>query len=113
MGKPKSLIQKNKECFFQDCTCGGRLELHHVFFGSGRRKISDREGLVVYLCYEHHQGTNGVHGKNGDELNYTLKEVAQEAWEEKYMETYPYKNHAKDAAREAFIKMMGRNYLDD
>ena len=42
-----------------------------------------------------------------------LKKIAQEAWESKYIEEYPYKNHAKEAAREAWIRMMGMNYLDD
>ena len=81
------------------------------FFGRGRRKISDREGLIVYLCPYCHRGDKGVHGKNGAKLNYTLKEVAQEAWEDNYKKSYPYKNHADEAAREAFIRMMGRNYL--
>lgn len=96
-------------CFVCDTKCV--TELHHVFFGRGRRKISDREGLVVYLCPLCHRGTNGVHGKNGYKLNITLKEIAQETWEEKYKETYPFKNHADEAAREAFIRMMGRNWL--
>ena len=93
--------------------CGreGYTELHHCFFGGGRRKIADREGLTCYLCPDCHRGTNGVHGKNGERLNYSLKEIAQEAWEAKFKESYPYENHADDAAREAFIRMMGRNYL--
>ena len=110
--KNKSIIQKDcTVCFFKDCTCSGNIEEHHVFFGRGRRKISDREGLAVYLCHEHHQGTNGVHGKNGKLINYTLKEIAQEEWERRYIEEYPYENHAEEAAREAFIRMMERNYL--
>ena len=95
-------------CFICGKVCA--THYHHIFFGKNR-KIADREGLTVYLCYECHEGTNGVHGKNGHALDYTLKEMAQEAWELKYKETYPYKNHADDAAREAFIRMIGRNYL--
>lgn len=93
------------------CGTAGHTELHHIFFGTGRRKISDREGLVVWLCPECHKGTYGVHGKHGNKINYTLKEIAQEAWEENYKKSYPYKNHAEEAAREAFIRMMGKNYL--
>ena len=106
----ESILKTDKnECF----VCGkiGRMECHHIFFGSGRRPISDREGLIVYLCPNCHKGDQGVHGKQGSKLNYTLKEIAQEAWEAKYKETYPYVNHAEEAAREAFIRMMGRNYL--
>lgn len=95
-------------CFW--CGAIGQTHLHHIFFGKNR-KIADREGLTCYLCYECHEGTNGVHGKNGKELNYTLKEMAQEAWELKYKETYPYKNHADEAAREAFRRLMGASYL--
>lgn len=93
--------------------CGriGRTHLHHIFYGQKQHKIADKEGLTVYLCPECHEGTNGVHGKNGAKLNFTLKEIAQEAWEAKYKESYPYKNHAEEAAREAFIRMMGKNYL--
>lgn len=97
------------ECF----VCGTRCptEVHHVFFGRGRRRISDREGLIVHLCPYCHRGTEGVHGRDGEKLNYMLKEVAQEAWEDNYKKDYPYKNHADEAAREAFIRMMGKNYL--
>ena len=110
----KSIIQYDKTfCFCQDETCGGILEEHHCVYGRGRKKISDKEGLVVYLCSIHHRGTNGVHGKNGAELSLKLKKIAQEAWESKYIEEYPYKNHAKEAAREAWIRMMDMNYLDD
>lgn len=96
-------------CFVCGRTC--RTHLHHIFFGQKQRKISDREGLIVYLCPECHEGTDGVHGKNGSKLNFMLKEIAQEAWEDSYKATYPYKNHAEEAAREAFIRMMGKNYL--
>lgn len=110
--KHKSIIQQDSTvCFLLDCTCFGGIEEHHVIFGHGKRKIADREGLVVYLCYNHHQGTDGVHGKNGHPLDVMLKEIAQEEWERKFIEEYPYENHAEEAAREAFIRLFGRNYL--
>lgn len=95
-------------CFVCGRQC--KTHLHHIFYGKNR-KIADREGLTCYLCPECHEGTEGVHGKNGSALNYTLKELAQEAWELKFKESYPYENHADEAAREAFIRMIGRNYL--
>ena len=103
------LTTKKGECY----VCGriGFTELHHIYYGQKQRRISDREGLVVYLCPECHKGTRGVHGRDGAQLGYSLKEIAQEAWEMKYKEAYPYKNHAEEAAREAFIRMMGKNYL--
>lgn len=96
-------------CFVCGRIC--RTHLHHIFFGAKQRKIADREGLTCYLCPDCHEGTEGVHGKNGGPLNYSLKEIAQEEWERRYKENYPYKNHADECAREAFIRMMGRNYL--
>jgi hypothetical protein len=44
---------------------------------------------------EHHRGTNGVHGKNGHELDIRLKQLGQEV----------FNNDPK------FIKIFGRNYL--
>ena len=112
--KIKSIIQTDtSECFCRDENCWGRLEVHHIFNGHARRKIADREGLVVVLCYQHHQGTNGVHGKNGEGLNAALQELAQEEWEANFIRNYPYKNHAKEAAREAWIRMMSKNYIYD
>lgn len=114
MAKRISILQEDMTvCFCRDASCSGSLELHHIVYGRGRRKISDKEGLVVMLCANHHRGTNGVHGKNGEALGYSLKELAQEEWELRFKEKYPYKNHADEAAREAWIRMMGRNYINE
>lgn len=114
MRKVKSIIQGDlTRCFFWDDKdpCDGVLEAHHVVYGYGRRKISDREGLIVMLCQKHHRGTNGVHENDVNKRGLKLKKIAQETWEAKFIEEYPYENHAEDAAREAWIKMMGCNYL--
>ena len=93
----KSIIQKNKQCF----VCGKtyNLHLHHIFFGKNR-KNSDKDGLTVYLCYEDHEGTNGVHGKNGHNLDIKLKELAEKTWCEYYNKT-----------PEDFRERYGRNFL--
>ncbi len=70
------------------------LEKHHVF-GGPRRDISEREGLFVWLCYEHHRGNNSVHMKA--ELSERVKRIAQMKWEE---------NHT----REEWMALMGKNY---
>lgn len=67
-------------------------------FGTANRKVSDKNGFTVYLCQYHHEGTYGVHGKYGDELNRELKEVCQKKFEE---------NHT----REEFIKLIGKSCL--
>ena len=68
-------------------------------FGKNRKK-ADEDGLTVYLCYEHHEGTNGVHGKKGKPLNEKLKKIAQKRWLEYYNKT-----------TDDWIKRYGRDYL--
>lgn len=94
----KSLINNNKECYV--CHKKTNLHLHHIMFGKNRKK-ADEDGLVVYLCYDHHEGINGVHGKNGHDLDLRLKQYAEARWLECY-----------NASVNDFIKRYGRNYLD-
>lgn len=93
-----SIISNRKECFI----CGKKtnLHLHHIIFGKNRKK-ADQDGLVVYLCYEHHEGTNGVHGKNGHALDMILKKEAEIKWLENTGKTV-----------DDFIERYGKNYLD-
>jgi hypothetical protein len=66
-----SILQDKKECF--RCHNADQLEIHHIFFGNANRKLSERDGLKVYLCAKHHRGVYGVHGKYGKDLNLYLK----------------------------------------
>jgi len=93
----KSIIQKNKECY----VCGSKqyLHLHHILFGRNRKKC-DEDGLTVYLCYYHHESSDGVHGKNGHDLDLQLKKVAEEFWLNKNNKTI-----------NDFIARYGKNYL--
>ena len=90
-----SIIQNKKECYF----CGNQigLESHHCILGKNRQN-AEKYGLKVWLCYEHHRGTNGVHGKNGNQLQNKLKIIAQK----KFEEVYPNKN---------FLDIFKINYL--
>lgn len=92
----KSILQTKKECFI--CSKKTALHDHHIYFGTARRKISEKNGFKVWLCYDHHEGTFGVHGKKGYELDKYLKRVCQL----KYEETH---------TREEFIKLIGKSYL--
>lgn len=92
-----SIIQTNKKCI--ECGSVFNLHLHHVFFGKNR-KNSDDDGLVVWLCYEHHEGTNGVHGKNGHELDIKLKRIAESVWCDYYGKT-----------KQDFLDRYHKNYL--
>lgn len=90
-----SIIQDKKECI----VCGSwNVEDHHIFFGTAKRKLSEKYGLKVWLCPTHHRGTQGIHGKDGHKLDMELKQLGQKAFEWKH-------------TREEFIERFGRNYL--
>ena len=91
----KSILQNKKQCIIcHNCN----IEEHHVFFGTANRKFSEKYGLKVYLCPEHHRGTKGVHGRDGKTLDTYLKELAQSKFEEK-------------ESREKFRQIFGISYL--
>lgn len=94
----KSIIQNKKQCFI--CYKPNGLHDHHIYFGVGRRRISEKHGFKVWLCPEHHQGTFGVHGCRGHKLDVFLKQTCQR----KYEETH---------SRDDFIKLIGRNYIEE
>ena len=72
-------------------------EEHHVLYGMGNnRMLSEKYGLKVYLCAEHHRGNTGVHFNKA--LDNYLKRMAQIKFEEVY----------KD---EDFRKVFGKNYV--
>ena len=94
----KSILQDKKECYI--CGLYYPVEEHHIYFGANR-KISEQQGFKVWLCAEHHRGTIGVHGKYGHALDIRLKQEC----ERKYINL----GHTK----EEFIKLIGKNYLDN
>ena len=94
----KSMIQNRKACFI--CSKQYGLHDHHIYFGIGRRSISEKNGFKVWLCQEHHTGSTGVHGKHGHDIDLFLKQECQR----KYEETH---------SREDFISLIGRNYLEE
>lgn len=62
----KSILQKDKECYlcrrFYNLRTTRGLEEHHILFGRGRRELSERYGLKVWLCHNHHNEPHmGVH----------------------------------------------------
>lgn len=92
----KSILQKEKVCYF--CGTTHDLHEHHIYFGHGKRKISERNGFKVWLCAPHHNMSGfGVHFDRKKDL--LLKRVCQRKYEE---------NHT----RAEFMEMIGRNYLE-
>lgn len=93
MAKGK-LIDDMEHCLI----CGSPyIQIHHVFYGTANRKISDKYGYVVPLCQEHHTGQNGVHFNPKFDLY--LKKLAQKRFEE------------TEGDRKRFIEVFGKNYL--
>ena len=91
----KSIIQSEKECF----VCGTTYNLHdhHIIYGTSNRKQSEKYGLKVWLCQEHHTGNAGVHFNR--DLDLHLKKLAQEHFE------------AEFGANTSFREVFGKNYL--
>lgn len=78
-----------------------QLDRHHIFGGS-RRKLSEKYGLVVYLCHErcHIYGKYSVH-QNAEIMDYLHKYGQRKAMLE------------QGWSKEDFMKIFGANYLDD
>ena len=93
MKPTKSIIQTEKVCFLCGCCQEELLSEHHVY-GGGRRTISEKLGLKVWLCYICHRL---IHDNNKQELE--LKRYAQRVFE------------SKGNSRETFIKYIGKSYL--
>lgn len=95
----------NNMCHF----CGRYVEIphkHHIF-GAANRKFSEKYGLWVYLCPEHHNmSKHSVHRDKEIMEEYHIK--GQKAFEKWFRET---KMASEDEARKEFMRIFGRNYL--
>ena len=123
----KSILQQDETvCYL----CGWRegeryqaMHWHHIFYGrtnnknAGLKANSEKYGLMVRICgYACHEyGPNAVH-KN-KEVDRTLKEEAQRAFEKTYAEEfkdckfYNGSTLAFKGARAKFRELLGKNYL--
>lgn len=100
---PKSILQeKNGICFLCSVLEGDTrqqsgLHKHHVFFGSANRRMSEEDGLYIYLCMRHHEiGPDAVHKDKGSRVMTQI--YAQEVYE-------------KTHTREEFVERYGRSYI--
>ena len=69
-------------------------------FGSGNRKLSIEDGLVIPLCKAQHHCGNLIGIHKDKDLNIKWKKIAQKRWQEFYGKT-----------KEDFIKRYGISYL--
>ena len=73
------------------------LQEHHAIPGTANRKLSERYGLKVYLCRQHH--TDGPEAVHNNAVHMRLvKKKAQEAFEEIH-------------SRKEWMEAFGKNYL--
>ena len=91
----KSILQQGEpRCFF--CGRMDGLERHHCLGGVANRPLSEKFGLWVWLCYEHHTGTDGA--QYAKEKNMELKQLAQIAFEARH-------------SRAEWMEVFRKNYL--
>ena len=77
----------------------GGLQCHHIYYGTGRKPVSDANGFWVWLLpYWHNQSNKAVHCRDGAALDLELKQDCQRKFEETH-------------TREEFITLIGRSYL--
>lgn len=81
--------------------CLDPLERHHIF-GGGRRKLSEKYGLVVYLCGSrcHREGKYSAH-QNAEIADYLHRFGQKKAMRE------------QGWTAEEFREVFGANYLND
>lgn len=85
-----------EHCF----VCGSNVvAIHHVLYGKGRRKKSERYGFLIPLHPRWHTETNDAIHKGNKELDLKLKRLAQTYYEQNI------------GTRTDFIVEFGRSYL--
>lgn len=99
----KSIIQTNHDyCFLCNLLEGdgsrrNGLEEHHVIYGRANKQLSEKYGLKIYICHQHHtEGPKAVH--NNKEIRRMTEAIAQKKFNEVFTE-------------EDFTKIFGKNYL--
>lgn len=96
----KSIMEESgtRRCYACGCyATQGYLHEHHIF-GGANRKLSEKYGLKVHLCYVcHEDNERGVHGRNTI-LRNQLHREGQQAFE-------------REHTREEFMEIFGKNYL--
>ena len=69
-------------CYFCERT---PVEIHHIIFRSEcSKEITEKYGMVIPLCHEHHLGNNSPHRNRNADLY--LKGLATRLFKEKYPE---------------------------
>lgn len=94
----KSVLTDDLEhCYI---TRSSRVAIHHVFPGTGRRKLCEEYGFIVPLDPDlHNMSRESVHNNPNTGLDLQLKQECQRYFE------------AHCGSRKKFIETFGRSYL--
>lgn len=87
--RQKVYNRANRSC--EICGSKSGLQIHHIVKRSQTGK-DDLDNLIL-LCWQHHHGTKGVHGRDGHALDLRLKLQLQEklfdkGWSEREVREY-------------------------
>ena len=63
----------SKEGTCQNCYSYGMVELHHIIKKSQASFLRDCELNFIHLCPNCHRGTFGVHGREGNKLDFKIR----------------------------------------
>jgi hypothetical protein len=96
--RAESILQTGKKCYITGRT--DNLDCHHVYEGTGRRKMSDENGFWVWLTHDLHNGNDpmAVHNNPMQGYDLMLKQEAQRRFEE-------------DHTRAEFMELVKKSYL--
>ena len=102
----KSILDTQKGVCFM-CGKYGPTEKHHIMQGTANRKLSEQDGLWVYLCPDcHNRPPNGVHFNPNNMKR--LHMAGQSRWE---MVKIIQDGMTDEEVRTAFMERYGKNYL--
>ena len=94
--KYKSIITQDMEhCYL--CGAPAMKTPHHIFNAANKKK-SEKYGLMMPLCFNHHTGPEGVHTIPGK------MQITKEFGQIMFELYYP---------GEDFLKIFGKNYKED
>ena len=108
----KSIVVQDKYSGY--CLICGKptTTMHHCIEGTGNRRISDREKLIVPLCDYHHNMSNmSVH--HNEEMRTLMHIIGQYAWMFNFLaeqNQVPFYDFREDAI-ENFRKVFGKSYI--
>lgn len=72
---------------------------HHIFYGTANRNLSEKYGLKVYLCLNHHTATREAVHNGNRKLDIWLRQKGQKMFERRH------------GTREEFVEAFGKNWL--